>query len=71
MASPMKSSKQTVDLASGEVRVSRIRRQPPPIAKPVKERDPRAYDSFVVSVGISSFAVALFIIYLGFMAYYK
>ena len=57
MAAPLKSGKQSVNLA-GPVRVSRIRRDPPPIAKKIVERDPDERDTRVVVIGVVAFAIA-------------
>lgn len=65
MAAPLKSSKSTVNLASGEVKVSRIRRDPPP--KPVREmtlRERNERDMRIAIVGILAFAVGTFAILL-------
>ena len=62
--------KQSVDLAAGPVRVSRIRRDPPPVAKKAAdERDPERRETRTVVIGILSFEIALFIIILGFSSY--
>ena len=65
MASPHQPGKKSVDLATPAVRVSRIRRDPPPpvtvvSAVEVKERDSRA-----VVLGVVLMAVALFIVMIG------
>lgn len=65
-----KLSKQTVDLATGEVRVSKIRRDPVPMAperKAVTYRDEN--EKRTVLMGIAFFSVALFIIFLNFSDY--
>ena len=65
-------TKQSVNLASGPVRVSRIRRDPPPVAKKAadgRERDPERREARTVVIGILSFEIALFIIILGFSSY--
>ena len=69
MASPLTTAKQTVALGSGEVRVSRIRRDPPkPEAKTVvmsrNERDRRT-----VLIGIALSAFLLVVILAGFASY--
>jgi len=64
--------KQSVDLAAGPVRVSRIRRDPPPVAKKAadeRQRDPERRETRTVVIGILSFEIALFIIILGFSSY--
>jgi hypothetical protein len=69
MAAPLKSGKQSVNLAA-PVRVSRIRRDPPPIAKKVIERDPDERDTRIVVIGVAVFALAIFMITLGASVYY-
>jgi hypothetical protein len=62
-------AKQSVNLASGEVRVSRIRRNPPPIVKE-KTVDIKEREQWVVTVGVVTFALAIFVIILGFSSYF-
>ena len=66
-------TKQSVNLASGPVRVSRIRRDPPPVARKApgreRERDPERREARTVVIGILTFEIALFIIVLGFGSY--
>jgi len=69
MASPLKTGKQSVNLAAGEVRVSKIRRDPPPAVKELVVRDPEDRDRQMVVIGVVTFAVALFVIALGFMSF--
>ena len=69
MASPLKSGKSSVNLAS-PVRVSRIRRDPPPVVKKVEVKDPEERETQMVVIGVIGFAVAIFIVVLGFSAYY-
>jgi len=59
MAVPLNTRKQTVNLAAGGVRVSRIRRNPPPPEKnePLLDREDR--ETITVSVGVVVFALAL------------
>ena len=66
MASPLPSRKQTVDLGSGEVRVSRIRRDPPPAVKPKALRHPDMVSRSSVVIGVLVFALALFVILIAF-----
>jgi hypothetical protein len=66
MASPLQTGKQSVNLAAGEVRISRIRRDPPPAVKEVVVRDPDERDARMVVIGIVTFALALFVIAIGF-----
>ena len=66
MASPFQSSKKSVDLAAPVVRVSRIRRDPPP--PPVKEvssAEIKERDAWTVVIGIATFALALVVIVVG------
>ena len=69
MASPLKSGKQAVNLASGEVRVSKIRRDPPPPVKLKAVRHPDEIDRPAVVVGVIAVALALFVITLAFSSY--
>jgi len=65
MARPLKSAKPTVNLASGEVRVSKIRRDPPPQKLKqisIEERNER--DQRNAIVGIAAFTIAMMIILL-------
>ena len=69
MASPLKSTKATVDTSS-RAPGSRIRREPPPAA-PVKKLDIRDIDDRdrrLAIIGIISFALAMFAIIIGFAA---
>ena len=69
MASPLKTTKATVDTSS-RVPGSRIRREPPPPA-PVKKLDIRDVDDRdrqLAMIGIVSFALAMFVIIIGFAA---
>lgn len=69
MASPLKSGKTSVNLAA-PVRVSKIRRDPPPVVKKVAVKDPEERDTQTVVIGVVAFALAIFIIVIGFSAYY-
>lgn len=62
MAAPLPTSKQTVNLASGEVRVSRIRRDPPPKEKPAPEVDLDELDRRNAIIGITIFGLTIFVI---------
>ena len=64
MASPLPTGKQTVDLAA-PVRVSRIRRDPPPVVKMSAIRTARERDKAAMIAGIVLFAVALVVAVLG------
>lgn len=65
MASPLRTGKQSVDLTA-PVRVSRIRRDPPPVVKQVAVRDPEERDARAVVIGVITFALALGVIIFGF-----
>jgi LPS sulfotransferase NodH len=71
----LKSGKQTVELQPGEVRVSRIRRDPPPPPGATQRafNSLRAYsdgwESWMVVTGVSFFAIALTIIAFAFSDY--
>jgi hypothetical protein len=70
MASPLQTGKQSVNLAPGEVRVSKIRRDPPPAVKELVVRDPHERDTRMVVIGVIVFALALFVILIGFASAY-
>ncbi len=65
MAAPLQTAKQSVNLAAGGVRVSRIRRDPPPVVKKVANVDPEERDARTVVIGVITFALALAVIILG------
>jgi hypothetical protein len=65
MASPLQTGKQSVNLAA-PVRVSRIRRDPPPVVKKVEVRDPEERDTRAVVIGVVAFGLAIFVIAIGF-----
>ena len=81
MASPLASGKQTVSLASASlsgsnsvrgsksVPGSRIRRDPPPVAKDIVVPDPDQRDTRTVVVGILTFTLALVVIMIGVASY--
>lgn len=69
MASPLASEKQTVSLASGGVRVSKIRRDPPPLVKEAPAPDPDKRDTRTVILGILTFTLALLIIGIAISSY--
>ena len=65
MASPLKTGKQTVNLAvPGGVRVSRIRRDPPPKLKEISIEERNERDRRNAAIGIAAFTMALMIILL-------
>ena len=65
MARPLRTSKQTVDLAAPGVRVSRIRREPAPRVKEVPIRDREERERLVVIVGVVAFACAIVAVLVG------
>ena len=65
MASPLPTGKQSVNLAPGAPRGSRIRRDPPAAVKELEVRDPNERPTAMVIIGIVSFALAIAIITLG------
>ena len=81
MASPLPTGKQTVSLASASlsgsnslrgsksVNGSRIRRDPPPIAKDIAVSDPDQRDTRTVVIGILTFTLALVVIMIGVASY--
>jgi hypothetical protein len=69
MASPLKTGKQSVNLAGSGARVSKIRRDPPPAKKEIDVRDPDEIDRQAVVVGVIVFALSLFVITLAFASY--
>ena len=69
MASPLPTGKQSVDLASQSPRVSRIRRDPPPKVKELVVRDPEERDRREVILGVTTFALAIFVIIFAFGHY--
>lgn len=66
MASPLKTGKKSVDLAAPSAPGSRIRRDPPPAVKELVVRDPHERDTRMVVIGVVTFALALFVILIGF-----
>jgi hypothetical protein len=65
MAGSLDTNKKSVNLASAGPRVSRIRRDPPPVVKE-KIVDQADLDEWTVLVGVVSFALALVVIIFGF-----
>jgi hypothetical protein len=70
MASPLQTGKQSVNLAASGERVSRIRRDPPPAVKELVVRDRDGRDQRTVVIGVVIFALALFVITVGFVSTY-
>jgi len=69
MARPLSTGKQSVNLATPEVRVSKIRRDPPPKLKEIVIRDRDEQNRRMAAIGIAAFTLALMIIILGIAAY--
>ena len=69
MARPLQTGKQSVTLASSGVRVSRIRRDPPPVVKEKSLRSRAERDKWDVVIGIVAFALSLFVIIFAFGSY--
>ena len=69
MATPLKSAKQTVNLATAGARGSRIRRNPPPPPKkePILDREDR--ERISVTVGVVAFTFALVVLVAAIGAY--
>jgi hypothetical protein len=65
MAGSLDTNKKSVNLASAGPRVSRIRRDPPPVVKE-KVVDQADRDEWAALVGVVSFALALVVIIFGF-----
>ncbi len=65
MASPFQTSKKAVDLAAPAVRVSRIRRDPPPPVKVVTAGEIKDRDARNVVIGIIAFSLILFVTLMG------
>ena len=73
MTRPLPTAKPSVDLASNLAspgpRVSRIRRDPPPVVKKQVVLDPEERDQWTVVVGILTFALTIFVIDIAFGIY--
>ena len=65
MASPFHTRKTTVDMSAPVVRVSRIRRDPPPPVRVITAAEIRERDARNIVIGIIAFALAVFIILIG------
>ncbi len=59
MAKPLQTAKPTVNLATGEKRVSKIRRDPPPLARKTVIPDRDESDRRGAAIGIIVFTLAL------------
>lgn len=69
MASPLTTAKPSVSLASNGVRVSKIRRDPPPPVQDLTVPDPDQRDARTVIVGILTFTLALLVIGIAISSY--
>jgi hypothetical protein len=69
MASPLKTEKQSVDLATDGPRVSKIRRDPPPAVKELVIRDRDERNKWDVIIGVLTFALAIVVIIFAFGSY--
>ena len=66
MASPLQNRKASVNLAAKGAPGSRIRRDPPPIAKKTVVPDRDEIDRRAVAIGIITFALAILVIVFAF-----
>ena len=62
MASPSPRANQSVNLAAPATRGSRIRRDPPPVTKELREVDVEEREARTMAIGVTAFAAALFVI---------
>ena len=69
MASPLPARKQAVNLASSPVPGSRIRRDPPPVAKQAVVPDRDESDKRAATIGILVFTLAIVAIIIGISSY--
>ena len=69
MARPLKSAKQTVDLAAPAVRGSRIRRDPPPKLTEISLEERTERDQRMAAIGIAAFTMAIMIILYGITSF--
>ena len=65
MASPLNARKKSVDMAAPVVRVSRIRRDPPPPVRLVTLAEVKQRDARDTVIGIVVVALAVFVILIG------
>jgi hypothetical protein len=68
MTRPLPSGKKSVNLASPGPRVSRIRRDPPPVVKE-KPVNPDEIDRRSAVIGVIVFALAIFVLTIAFSSY--
>ena len=69
MAAPLNTAKPTVSLVPGEVRVSRIRRDPPPAEKQTVVMTRSERDRRTVLLGLAASVSFLLVILVGFASY--
>ncbi len=69
MTRSLPTGKQSVNLASPGVRVSKIRRDPPPVVKEKALRHPKEQERRDVVIGVLAFALAIVVIALAFASY--
>lgn len=70
MTRPLPTGKQSVNLATPAPRVSRIRRDPPPVVKEKIVLDPKERERRDVFIGVVAFALAIFVIIIALGSYY-
>ncbi|WP_114227691.1 MULTISPECIES: hypothetical protein [Sphingomonas] len=69
MAAPLPTAKKSVDLAaSGGVRMSRVRRDPPPVQKEktLTRAELREREAWALGLGIGAVTVAIFVLLVAF-----
>ena len=69
MASPIQKAKQPIQFAADGTRISRIRRDPPPIAKKTVVPDRDDEDRRMVPIGIIAFALAIVVSIIGLASF--
>lgn len=69
MAKPLSTAKQSVDLAATGPRVSKIRRDPPPVVTRLSIADRDDRDRRLAAVGILAFAIAIVVIVVAIGSY--
>ena len=68
MSAPLQNGKQPVKLGPNGVRVSRIRRDPPPIARKTVVPDRDETDQRAVVIGVLAFTLAILVAVIGISA---
>lgn len=69
MAAPLQSRKASVKLGPNGARVSKIRRDPPPVAKKTLVPDRDELDRRNVAIGVLAFTLALVVSIIGLASY--